>query len=168
MRVSIIFLIFLSFFFLSCQSEYTPKPKAYFKINFPEKVYINLDNEKLDFSFKYPVYSEIDIKSNSKFIDVHFPEFQGTLHLTYVNLKGNLSDHIEQSRTLAYKHNNQADAISEQVFISSIDNVYGMLYDYSGVTATSSQFYLTDSINHFFRGSFYFNTEISIKICVRS
>ena len=84
--------------------------------------------------------------------------------MTYVNLKGNLSDHIEQSRSLAYKHNNQADAISEQVFISSIDNVYGMLYDYSGVTATSSQFYLTDSINHFFRGSFYFNTEINDSI----
>ena len=164
MRVSIIFCVFLSFIFFSCKSDYTPKPKAYFKINFPQKKYVILDNEKIDFSFKYPVYSEIDIKSNNKFIDVHFPEFHGTLHLTYVNLKGNLSSHIEQSRSLAYKHNNQADAISEQVFISSIDNVYGMLYDYSGITATSSQFYLTDSINHFFRGSFYFNTEINDSI----
>ena len=87
-----------------------------------------------------------------------------SIYNLYVNLKDNLSAHIEQSRSLAYKHNNQADAISEQVFISSKDNVYGMLYDYSGITATSSQFYLTDSVNHFFRGSFYFNTETNDSI----
>ena len=39
-----------------------------------------------------------------------------------------------------------------------------MLYDYSGVTATSTQFYLTDSISHFLRGSFYFDTEINDSI----
>ena len=164
MRVSIITLIFFSFIFSSCKSDYTPKPKAYFKIDFPEKKYIILDDQKFDFSFKYPLYSELDIKPNNKFIDLDFADFKGTLHLTYVNLKDNLSAHIEQSRSLAYKHNNQADAISEQVFISTKDNVYGMLYDYSGVTATASQFYLTDSIKHFFRGSFYFNTEINDSI----
>ena len=80
------------------------------------------------------------------------------------NLNNNLLEHIEQSRSLAYKHNNQADVISEQVFVNDKDKVYGMLYDYEGITATSSQFYLTDSIIHFFRGSFYFNTAISDSI----
>lgn len=159
MRVSIIFLIFLS-----CQSDYTPKPKAYIKISFPEKSYIKLDDNKLQYSFLYPTYSELDINNNNKFVDIKFPDFSGTLHLTYVNLNDNLLEHIEQSRSLAYKHNNQADVISEQVFISDKDNIYGMLYDYEGVTATSSQFYLTDSVKHFFRGSFYFNTPISDSI----
>ena len=36
-----------------------------------------------------------------------------------------------------------------------------MLYDYTGVTATAAQFFLTDSINHFFRGALYFNTEVT-------
>ena len=44
------------------------------------------------------------------------------------------------------------------------NKVFGMLYDYEGITATSSQFYLTDSVEHFFRGSFYFNTEINDSI----
>ena len=39
-----------------------------------------------------------------------------------------------------------------------------MLYDYEGVTATSTQFYLTDSVENFFRGSLYFNTEINDSI----
>ena len=75
-----------------------------------------------------------------------------------------MNEHIEQSRSLAYKHNDQADVISEQVFVNEENNIFGMLYDYQGVTATSSQFYLTDSLNHFFRGSFYFNTQINDSI----
>ena len=39
-----------------------------------------------------------------------------------------------------------------------------MLYNYSGMTATSTQFYLTDSVTHFLRGSLYFNTEINAEI----
>ena len=54
-----------------------------------------------------------------------------------------------------------ADAISESVYISNKYKVYGLLYDYDGVTATAIQFYLTDSINHFFRGALYFNTEVT-------
>ena len=38
-----------------------------------------------------------------------------------------------------------------------------MLYDYEGVTATSMQFYLTDSLK-FFSRLFYFNTEINDSI----
>ena len=54
--------------------------------------------------------------------------------------------------------------ISEEVFINEDRNVFGMLYDYDGLTATAAQFYLTDSINHFFRGALYFNTEINDSI----
>ena len=61
---------------------------------------------------------------------------------------------------MAYKHNIVADAISEQLYINDSLKVYGLLYDYKGVTATSVQFFLTDSINHFFRGALYFNTEV--------
>jgi len=61
----------------------------------------------------------------------------------------------------AYKHDMMADAISESVYINDEYKVYGLLYDYDGVTATATQFYLTDSINHFFRGALYFNTEVT-------
>ena len=57
-----------------------------------------------------------------------------------------------------------ADAITEQVYINKEFNVYGVLYDYKGMTATSTQFVLTDSSSHFFRGALYFNTEINDSI----
>ena len=120
--------------------------------------------ENDDFLFNVPSYAKVEIDKKSHFLNVNFPEFSGKLHTTFVELDNNLLDHIEQSRSLAYKHNNQADIISEQVYIDQKNNVYGMLYDYEGVTATSTQFYLTDSVENFFRGSLYFNTEINDSI----
>ena len=96
--------------------------------------------------------------------DIDFPKQNGRLHITYYPLKSNLYEHTEQSRKLAYKHNVIADGISEQIYINDSLKVYGILYDYIGVTATSTQFFLTDSVNHFFRGALYFNTEINDSI----
>ena len=161
MRSSILFLFL---FLFSCANDYTPKPRAYFKINLPEKEYIMFNDNQYNFSFQHPIYSKIEIDKNSNFLNVNFSKFCGKLHLTYVKLDNNLGQHIEQARSLAYKHVNQADKIDDSYVINEVDNVYGMLYNYEGITATSTQFYLTDSINHFFRGSFYFNTEINDSI----
>ena len=157
MRCSILML-----FLFACSNDYTPKPRAYFKIDLPKKEYSSYIGNS--FLFEYPTYSKIEIQKNISFIDVNFYRFSGKLHTTFVKIDNNLIDHIEQSRSLAYKHNNQADVISEQIYIDEKNNVYGMLYDFEGVTATSMQFYLTDSIENFFRGSFYFNTEINDSI----
>ena len=97
-------------------------------------------------------------------LNINISNFNGKLHITYLPLAEDLYSHIEQSRDLAYKHNIKADMISEEVFENKDKDVFGMLYDYEGVTATSMQFYLTDSIENFFRGSFYFNTEINDSI----
>ena len=159
MRYSLLFL-----FLFACGSDYTPKPRAFFKIKFPQKEYQTFSDNQLAFTFLYPKYSIVEIEKNINFLNINFPPFSGKLYLTYVNLNNDLNEHIEQSRSLAYKHNDQADVISEQVFVNEENNIFGMLYDYQGVTATSSQFYLTDSLNHFFRGSFYFNTQINDSI----
>ena len=149
-------------FLFACSSDYTPKPRAYFKIDLPKKEYKSYIGNS--FLFEHPIYSKIEIQKNIRFIDVNFYRFYGKLHTTFVKIDNDLLEHIEQSRSLAYKHNNQADVISEQIYIDEKNNVYGMLYDYEGVTATSVQFYLTDSVENFFRGSFYFNTEINDSI----
>jgi gliding motility-associated lipoprotein GldD len=37
--------------------------------------------------------------------------------------------------------------------------VYGLVYDLGGAVASPVQFYLTDSTNHFLRGSLYFEAK---------
>ena len=155
-------LIFLSLM-ISCNSDYTPKPKLYLKLELPNKAY-QLYESNCAYTFLYPNYSYVEPLDSSCLINIVFPDFNGVLHITYLGLDGNLPNHIEQSRDLAYKHNIKADLISEQVYLNIEKNVYGMVYDYDGFTATAIQFYLTDSLNHFFRGALYFNTEINDSI----
>ena len=155
--------MFLSLFIFSCGEEYTPKPRAFYKIDLPHKGYKSI---KVDcpFYFEIPFYSELNKANQDCFYNLEFIHQNAILHLTYLPLEENLQEHTEESRSLAYKHDVMADAIAEQVYINDSLKVYGMLYDYDGVTATAAQFYLTDSVNYFFRGALYFNTEVSDSI----
>lgn len=161
MRVS--WLFFLSLLTVSCSSDYTPKPRAFFKFDLPEKEYERIDIN-CGFSFEKPIYSILINDNQDCFYNLEFPNQKAVLHITYLPLKKNLLDHIEESRSLAYKHSVMADAILEKVYINSEEKVYGLLYDYEGSSATATQFYLTDSTDHFFRGALYFNTEVTDSI----
>ena len=45
--------------FSACNSNsYTPKPRGYFKIDFPEKSY-QVYNNGCPFSFEYPIYADM-------------------------------------------------------------------------------------------------------------
>ena len=161
MKIRIFFLLFS--FFVACSDNYLPKPRAFLKVDLPEKEYERHDID-CNFSFEKPIYAIFNSLNQEYFYDLEFPGQNGILHITYLPIKENLLEQIEISRNLAYKHDIIADAISESVYINDKYKVYGLLYDYDGVTATAAQFYLTDSTNHFFRAALYFNTEITDSI----
>lgn len=156
-------LILICLILISCRENYTPKPRGFFKISFPEKQSQQFINN-CPFTFKFPKYSSIESLEKSCFLNLNFPEYSSTLHISYFPIDNNLIRHSEESRTLAYKHSIKANSISEQLFVDQKNKVYGIVYNYNGKTATALQFYLTDSINHFFRGALYFNTEINDSI----
>lgn len=147
---------------ISCQRNYTPKPRGFLRINFPEKEYIRFDST-CPFSFVYPVYSRVmpdtDYYSEPCWINIEFPSFDGIIHISYKPVDNNLYQYMEDSRALAYKHTVKADAIRETVYSDPEAEVHGILYDIKGDAASSLQFYLTDSNAHFLRGSLYFNVE---------
>jgi gliding motility-associated lipoprotein GldD len=88
--------------------------------------------------------------------NIEFPGYNAKIHLSYKTIEGNLPSVLEDSYTLTYNHTIKADAITETPYINEEDNIYGLLYDLKGNTATAIQFYVTDSIRHFLRGSLYF------------
>ena len=57
MRYSLLFL-----FLFACGSDYTPKPRAFFKIKFPQKEYQTFSDNQLAFTFLYPKYSKVEIE----------------------------------------------------------------------------------------------------------
>ena len=153
------------FLLLACDTNYTPKPRGFSRIDFPQKEIIVANPDKSPFSFNYPSYCRLsqDV-SNSAWFDLKFVDFNGTLHMSYKQIDKNLNQYTEESRDLAYKHAQKAEAITEQRFVNDSLKVYGMVYTFEGATATPLQFYICDSTSHFVRGALYFNTALNDSI----
>ncbi len=136
----------------------------YFRIDLPSKTYTTLDTNTCLYRFEYPLYATIEPydttkNRNSGWLNIQFSAFKATLHITYYDIQDNLYKYTEESRSLAYKHDIKADAIREIAYIDSKNKVFGMVYEIKGNAASPVQFYLTDSIKHFIRGSLYFNVK---------
>jgi len=58
---------------------------------------------------------------------------------------------------LAFKHTVKAFDIEQNTISFPEKKVYGLVYIIEGNAASAYQFHLTDSTNHFVRGSLYFN-----------
>ena len=156
--IKTIILIIISIVFISCSNNNPiPRPRGYFRIDTPEKSYKQY-KDICPFVFEIPTYAFI-IKEKEDYcwLDIYFPQNQATIYLTYKQVNNDLNIHLEDSREFVYKHTVKADAIEEVPFQNDSLNVYGMLYNLKGNTASSVQFYLTDSTDHFLRGSLYFN-----------
>lgn len=145
----------------SCDQNYYPKPMGYFRIDLPDKNYVVFDST-FPYSFEYPDYAKIQPNRNPNtepfWINLYFPPFKGTLHLSYKKVNGNLNEYLEDTRTMVMKHIPKASAIENREYINDEAKVYGLTYTISGVSAASPyQFYLTDSTKNFVRGALYFN-----------
>lgn len=144
----------------SCKDDYTPKARGYYRQSFPEKKYIESDST-LPYLFDIPVYAVIEKKvsadDNSDWVNIQYQKLNATLHLSYNKINNNLNVYTEDSRKMVYKHSGKADAIVPTEWTNYDNKVYGILYKIKGNAASTIQFHLTDSIDHFLRGSFYFN-----------
>jgi len=148
----------------SCGSDdegtIAPKPRAYFRLSFPEKKYVPYDSV-CPFTFEIPAYSKMgkDPHGNAEpcWLNLNFPTFNGTLHLSYKPVTGNIQSYLYDTYELASNHKIKASGIAEQLISKDSNKVYGLLYDIQGNAASPLQFFLTDSTHHFLRGALYFN-----------
>ena len=156
----ILLIIFLIIY--SCKNNYTPKPRGYFRIDFPEKKY-QVFNSICPFIFEYPMYGKIvkDLDKNAEpcWMNIEFTQYKCKIHLSYKPVSHNVAGFIEDAHTLAYKHTIKADAIDEKLVTDEKRKVYGLIYEIRGNAASSVQFYMTDSMRHFLRGALYFEIQ---------
>ena len=158
--LTILLTICLTSAFLSCRETSVPRPYGYFRVNLRKPVYRNIDTLNMPFRFDLPKNVQLinrDTKGEKYWIDLYYPKLNASIYCSYKPVKGNLINLLEDTRKIVYKHSIRADGISEQVFDHPEKNVHGILYDLKGNTASSVQFVLTDSIQHFFRGALYFD-----------
>lgn len=149
-----ILVIFLLCCLHSCKENVLPKPNAYLRLDFPQAEYTDWE-ENCSYSFESNTKSKIN-KGDDCSLVVDYPMMKGSIYITYKKIDGNLNQLLTDAQKLSYEHVVKADNISEQPFINEDKRVYGMFYEVSGNAASQSQFYATDSLEHFVTGSLYF------------
>ncbi|MBK9400503.1 MAG: gliding motility lipoprotein GldD [Bacteroidetes bacterium] len=145
----------------SCGEEViTPKPRGYYRIELPERKYSMFDPAGCTYKFEIADYiipvPDTNRLSESCWWYLVMPKINGQIYLTYKPLHGDINKFLDDTHTLVYKHTSRASSIDEQV-ISFRPGVSGVLYTLGGQAASSTQFYVTDSVHHFLRGAVYFN-----------
>ncbi len=158
-KLILIFLI-LSLCF-SCENEtFTPKPKGYYRIDLPNKKYHSLE-KNCPFTCEIPTYTSLKQNINNPdkpcWFDIVFDNLNASIYLSYKPINDNLNQYLEDSRSLAFKHTVKAFDIEQHTISFPEKKVYGLVYNIEGNAASAYQFHLTDSTNHFIRGSLYFN-----------
>nr|WP_026260309.1 gliding motility lipoprotein GldD [Segetibacter koreensis] len=153
------------FVLFSCNSDYTPKPRGYFKIQFPTKQYQLFNQPGYPYSFEYPVYAKV-VKDTSFFgqatenpwwINIDFPEFNGRIYVSYKEIgKNKLDKLVNDAFVMTNKHTTKAYSIDDSL-IATPNNVHGVFFKVGGDVATANQFFLTDSTKNFLRGALYFD-----------
>jgi gliding motility-associated lipoprotein GldD len=162
--VKLILMSLTTIFISSCGDDedevFIPKPKGFPRIDFPEKNY-RLYDSLCPYRFEIPTYAFINNDKHKGadpcWINVNFPKYNAQIHLSYKAVKSNLDTFLNDSRDFAIKHQIKATGLDETIIVRDSAQVYGLVYDISGNTASNVQFYLTDSTHHFMRGALYFN-----------
>jgi gliding motility-associated lipoprotein GldD len=152
---------------MACNSSYTPKPKGYFAIDFPEKQYRSFDQHGYPYTFEYPVYAVIskdtsffgDKPENPWWINIDVPQFAGRIYISYkeITRKDQIYALAEDAYKMATKQHMEISTGIDQLPLKTQNGVEGLFYSLKGNTATANQFFLTDSTRHFLRGALYFD-----------
>lgn len=172
MRYSIVGLFVSMILVLACREVEAPlpKPRAYPRVEFPEKSYERASLEECSFVFEKPTYSQIvkdeyffeNVSPHPCWFDLSFDRFNGKLHCSYFPIENreSLDSLVTDAFELVGKHRIKANYRDE--FVIKKDNgVSGIFFDLGGPVASPIQFFLTDSTQHFFRGALYFENKVN-------
>ncbi len=145
----------LIFILLACEREdYTPKPEAYLRLEYPPNAY-EMFSEKFPLVFEKSVFARTEITSDSTF-NLYYPHMKARIHFTYSPVHNNLKQLLVDAEKLTYKHAVKADDFYYEDYNNPGARVYARINYVTGNAASPLQFHITDSSRHFVTGSLYF------------
>lgn len=150
----------------ACSEEeaYTPKPVAYHRLEVPPHEYVLYDSGR-PYRFEISRYAKVR-KDPSSFaephwIEVYYPALMNaTVSISYKPIRGDYDSLISfyyTAQKLTNKHNIRASSIEEYAARTpGGDRV--VAHTLEGEVPSHFQFFVTDSLRHFFRAAMYFPT----------
>lgn len=146
-----------------------PKPRAYPKIVYPERNYIEFNDPECPLSFRYPDYFKIEKQSSSMGADPSNPcwfnlvaaSFDARIHYSYIPVSdiNPLDELVRDAFTIANKINQRSNYMDE-IRVGNAQGVSGLVLEFQGPAASPMHFYVTDSTNHFLKGALYYNSKV--------
>lgn len=149
-------------FFTGCkESQGSPKPRAYPRIEYPERKYVSYKEGSCPYTFEYPAYAEIRKKEEECWFDIFMPVFDARIHCSYLQVKNheNYDELVHDAFVIAAKINERANFMQESR-IKNEHGTTGLLLNFTGPAASPVHFFLTDTTNHFFKAALYFDSKV--------
>ena len=152
---------------VACSKVSTPKPYGYYRITPPDTAYmpfakspITNDQSPINYPYNFAlsVNAQVQPRTDEPYwINLYYPALDATIHCSYKPVRNNLRELTNDALDFVYRNASFASAIPEREYSHPEAHVYGVLFDLEGNTASSCQFFVTDSVCHFFRASVYCN-----------
>ncbi|HZK64170.1 MAG TPA: hypothetical protein VFC34_08500 [Puia sp.] len=142
---------------IACNSVYTPKPRGYFRIDFPKHEYQSFNRPDFPYSFDYPVYGEVvrdtsffgDRPENPYWINIDFPRFHARIYISYKKVEGNNFVKLrEDAYKMTYKNTYKATSIEDSL-ISTPLGVHGIFSMWAEMRQQRTSFLLVILLNIF-------------------
>jgi len=169
--------LLFSILFVTCKDEkiYVPKPRMYPKIDFPNKSYTAFKPQACNFKMQIPNYFEYikDTSSAKKlnisaedaacWFDLYSEQLNSYIHMSYfeIDSRKGFDKLVADAFEMVDKHNIKANYRDEIKVNDPARDLYGIVFEIDGPVATPLQFFLTDSTDHFLRGSLYFKAQVN-------
>jgi len=163
MRKSVIICIVLATL-TACGRVATPKPYGYFRISVPDTSYVPFETQFPRYPYTFALSRNAVVQPRTDvdepyWINIYYPSFDATIHCSYKFVNHNLRELTNDALDFVYRNASFANSIPESGYAHPEADVYGVLFDLEGNTASSCQFFVTDSTRNFFRASVYCNCQ---------
>lgn len=148
------------FLCVACTKVSTPKPYGYYRIAIPDTSYVAFDTRFPDWPYSFALSKNAipqPRQDEPYWLNIYYPSLDATVHCSYKPVRHNLRELTNDALEFVYRNASFANAIPEREYSHPEADVYGVLFDLEGNTASSCQFFITDSTRHFFRASVYCN-----------
>lgn len=148
------------FLCVACTKVSTPKPYGYYRIAIPDTSYVAFDTRFPDWPYTFALSKNAipqPRQDEPYWLNIYYPSLDATVHCSYKPVRHNLRELTNDALEFVYRNASFANAIPEREYSHPEADVYGVLFDLEGNTASSCQFFITDSTRHFFRASVYCN-----------
>ena len=146
----------------SCGKVSSPRPYGYYRITPPDTAYVPFEAQYPSYPYAFALSQNAVVRPRTDvaepyWINLYYPALDATIHCSYKPVHNNLRELTNDALEFVYRNASFASAIPERDYTHPEVRVYGVLFDLEGNTASSCQFFVTDSTNHFFRASVYCN-----------